>query len=196
MSNDLLKIKNEMKKRKPAFRRVEKHRHPALPDNWRKPKGHHSKIRRKKKWEMRMPSIGIKTPKKLQNKDKQGRDIIIIRIAKDLEKLSEKTVGVIASGLGLKKKSLIAQKAIGKKHKFLNFNPERIIKKIESMKDSKKEIKKPEEKTIKLKEEKPIKPIKAEKPVKEKPIKAEKPIKEKPAKKESITNEKEGEAKK
>ena len=67
MSQDLLKIKVDLKKKKPVFRRVEKHRKKTLPDNWRKPKGHHSKIRRGKRWEMKMPKVGRRTPRLLTN---------------------------------------------------------------------------------------------------------------------------------
>ncbi|MFA5302959.1 MAG: eL32 family ribosomal protein [Candidatus Nanoarchaeia archaeon] len=161
MSEELIKAKQSMKKKLPKFRRVEKHRHPQLPDNWRKPKGHHSKIRRAMKWEMRIPKIGMKTPKALQNLDKFGRELILIRTINDLKKLSEKTVGIVAAKLGLKKRLMIANQAIGKKYKFLNFNPEKIIQKVE---DNKK-AKKPKPK-LELKEtaeqkpaEKPSKPI-------------------------------------
>ncbi|MFA5333341.1 MAG: eL32 family ribosomal protein [Candidatus Nanoarchaeia archaeon] len=175
MSEELIKAKQSMKKKLPKFRRVEKHRHPQLPDNWRKPKGHHSKIRRAMKWEMRIPKIGMKTPKVLQNLDKFGRELILIRTIEDLKKLSEKTVGIVAAKLGLKKRLLIAKQALGKKYKFLNFNPEKIIKKVEDNKNSKK----PKPK-IELKETAEQKP--AEKPAKP-TIKPQKPKKEEKASK-------------
>ena len=173
MSEDLIKAKQDMKKKLPKFRRVEKHRHPQLPDNWRKPKGHHSKIRRGLKWEMRIPKIGMKTPKILQNLDKYGRELIMIKTVDDLKKLNEKTVGIVTAKLGLKKRLLIAKQALGKKLKFLNFIPERIIKKVEDKKLAKKakpklEIKeKVDEKVI----QKPAKPTaKPSKPKKEETV--------------------------
>jgi large subunit ribosomal protein L32e len=166
MNENLLKVKKNLKKKNPEPRRVEKHRHPQLPDNWRKPKGHHSKIRRGKKWELRMPKIGRKTPVLLQNLDKLGRELIKIKTIDDLKNLSDKTVGVVASKLGLKKKLLIAQKSLGKNYKFLNFNPEKIIKKAKDMLDKKKEKPKAEIKEAVLEKSaaKPVKPM--AKPVK------------------------------
>jgi large subunit ribosomal protein L32e len=128
----LLKFKNELKKKNPEPRRIEKHRHPALPDNWRKPKGHHSKIRRGKKWELRMPKIGRRTPKALQNTDKFGRELIKINTIEDLKKLGENNIGILSKKMGLKKKLEIAKKSVGK-YKFQNFNPEKIIEKAKEM---------------------------------------------------------------
>lgn len=179
MTEELIKAKQAMKKKLPKFRRVEKHRHSALPDNWRRPKGHHSKIRRGLKWEMRIPKVGMKTPKVLQNLDKFGRELIMIKNVDDLKKLSDKTVGVVTAKLGLKKRLSIAKAALGKKLKFLNFFPERIIKKVEDNKLAKKAKPKLEikEKVDEKIAEKPAKPIaKPEKPKKEET--ASKPKKE------------------
>ncbi len=134
----LLKIKKELKKKNPEPRRIEKHRHPALPDNWRKPKGHHSKIRRGMKWELRMPKIGRRTPMAIQNTDRLGRELIKISTIEDLKKLGENAIGIVSKKLGLKKKLEIAKKAVGK-YKFQNFNPEKIINKVNEMLSKKKE---------------------------------------------------------
>jgi len=178
MNEKLLKLKQMLKKKKPEARRIEKYKSARMHDlSWRKPKGHHSKVRRGMKWELRMPKIGRKTPIILQNLDRFGRELIKIRTAEDLKKLSEKSVGVVASKLGLKSKMIIAEKALGKGYKFLNFNPERIIKKVKEMLSSKKAKPKIEakEKAETKQAEKPEKPIaKPEKPKKEE-AKAEKP---------------------
>jgi len=171
MIEELMKAKKILQKKLPTFRRVEKHRHPRLPDNWRKPKGHHSKIRRAMKWEMRVPKIGMKTPVKVQNFDKHGRELIMVRVVSDLKKLTDKTVGILASGLGLKKKSLIAKEAVGKKYKFLNFNPEKVMEKVKNKLSAKKEKPKVAEQKVEVsvkQAEKPAKPVKEEKPNKPK----------------------------
>lgn len=181
MNEELLKIKKTLKRKKPKFRRIEKHKHSALPDNWRKPKGHHSKIRRGLKWELKMPKIGRKTPKLLKNFDKYGREIIMIKNADDLKNLNEKKIGVVIAGLGLKKKLIIANKAKDKNLKFLNFKPENIIKKAQEKlsKEKKKKIIKKEAKPEELKKsEKPIKkPAKPKKQIIAKEIKEAKEIK-------------------
>ncbi|MBN1923922.1 MAG: hypothetical protein JW791_04145 [Nanoarchaeota archaeon] len=173
--SDLLSIKNLMKKKRPVIRRVEKHRKKALPDNWRKPKGHHSKIRRKKRWEMKMPLVGRSTPVSLKNFDKKGRKIVMISTVDDLKLLSKDSVGIVSGKLGLKKKSIIAEAAKGKNYNFINFKVEEVLKKA-AEKTAKKEktiVKKEVVKKEKV-EEKPEKPAKKpEKPAKKpaKPVK-------------------------
>ena len=176
MTADLLAIKQHLKKKKPHFRRVEKHRRKALPDNWRKPKGHHSKIRRGKRWEMNMPNVGRRTPIVLRNLDKLGREFVMIFTLDDVKSLNKNNIGIVARKLGLKKKAIIAKEVKDKNFNFLNFKPLEVLKKVEEMLKSKK-LKAVKVKKV-VKEEKIVKPTKAVKPVKAiKPTKAVKPTK-------------------
>lgn len=181
---DLLEIKREIKKKKPIFRRVEKHRKKRLSDNWRKPKGHHSKVRRKERPKGKMPLIGRSTPKALKHTDKKGRQIILINNIEDLNSLKKDTIGVISKNLGFRKKKIIAEKVEGKGYAFMNFKPEEVLKKAEEKKKRKRaEKKKPAikpSKKPKKQVEKPAKPKKPEKPKKkpEKPGKISKKKKE------------------
>lgn len=195
---DLLKLKFEMKRKKPVVRRVEKHRKQRLPDNWRKPKGHHSKIRRKERHELKMPLIGRSTPNKLKHTDRKGRKIIIISRVEDLKLLKSDSVGVVSSKLGLKKKSLIAMQAKGKNYAFVNFNIEQVLSRAEEVKKKKAEkklktekVEKPKEKPVKP-SKKPTKPVQAEKPGKkrEKPVKSEEKKVKKPTKPKKEANKK------
>ncbi len=194
MNIELLKVKAEIKKKKPIFRRPEKHRKKSLPDNWRKPKGHHSKIRRKERPEVKMPLVGRRTPKELRNYDSKGREIVMLYSVDDLKLLDNTKVGVVSAKLGLKKKAEIARVAKGKGYNFMNFDPDKILAKVEERlkqaKEKKEKQKKVEEKAEEKVKEKPkkestapSKPKKAEKPKKEstapsKPKKASKPKKE------------------
>jgi len=45
MKEKLLKIRKQLKKRKPAFTRQDINRYPRLEVKWRKPKGLHAKMR-------------------------------------------------------------------------------------------------------------------------------------------------------
>jgi hypothetical protein len=94
----------------------------------------------------------------------------MIKTIDDLKKLSKKAVGIVVSKLGLKSKLILAKESIGKDYKFLNFNPERVLLKVENNKKAK--LAKPklavkesaEEKQV----EKPAKPtVKPAKPKKE-----------------------------
>lgn len=188
---DLIEKKKEIKKKKPNFRRVEAHRFKSLPDNWRKPKGHHSKVRRKERGHVRMPDSGMRTPVKLRHTDKEGRKIIRIKNVKDLQLLDEDSVGVVAKNLGLRRKAIIAEevKKMQKSMHFINFNPEQVLeevkRKLESAK-KKRKMKKKEREEIKKKAKKPKKPKKKpKKPVKKpkKSKKASKKVKKKGKKK-------------
>lgn len=169
--------KTLVKKKHPAWRRQDKPFRPALPDNWRKPRGHHSKVRRAKKWKIRMPNVGWGTPKLLRNTTK-GRRIVSINKIDDLKTLNEKSVGVVSAKLGLRSRLEIAKACSGKNYAFLNFSPEKIVKlletkkaeakkkKIEKEKEAKEEKTVKEEKKEEAKEEKAVKPVKPAKPVK------------------------------
>jgi large subunit ribosomal protein L32e len=160
-------VKKLAKKPHPNFRRHEKYFMPALPDNWRKPKGHHSKIRRAKKWKPRMPNVGWCTPKSIKNTDKSGRKLVMIKTVNDLKLLIKDTIGIVCAKLGLKSKEEIAKACSGKNYVFTNFKPENILKlAIEKRTKTKTEEKKPAIKLEEHKEEKPVKPVKPSKPVK------------------------------
>ena len=130
-----------------------------------------------------MPKVGRKTPVKLQNLDKYGRELILIKSFSDLDKLTKDTVGIIGARFGFKKKLMIAKKIVDKKFKFLNFRPENIIKEAKDKILNKKAKK--EKKIVAVKETvtkpkaKPAKPTTVvKKPVKEvKEVKATKQTK-------------------
>ncbi len=172
MSVELLKVKAEIKKKKPIFRRPEKHRKRSLPDNWRKPKGHHSKIRRKERPEVKMPLVGRRTPKKLRNFDSKGREIIMLYSVDDLKLLDNTKIGVVSSKLGLKKKAEIAKAAKGKGYNFMNFDPDKILAKVEEKLRIAKEKKEKQKKAEKEAVEEKIK----EKPKKSAPSKPKKEV--------------------
>jgi len=172
---ELIKVKKLIRKKKPIFRRSEGHRSKRLPDNWRKPKGHHSKIRRHKRWAPKMPCIGRRTPAVLRNTDRKGRKLIKINSVNDLKLLGKDSAGIVSKKLSLRSREKIALAA--KNYTFINFNPEKILKQVVELKEraknkkmKKKQERKPEEKTEKPSKtaEKPLKP--AKKPEKPKPL--------------------------
>ena len=97
------------KKKHPDFRRPDKYMMESLPDNWRKPKGHHSKTRRGKKFKSRMPNVGWCTPKSIKNTDRLGRKLVTISSVNDLLLLTKDTIGIVSRVLGLKSKEEIAK---------------------------------------------------------------------------------------
>lgn len=136
-----------------------------LGTKWRKPKGHQSKLRKKKAGAGPVVSVGYRTPKADRGKQR-NMHFILVRSIKDLEKAKEGVL--IGSGVGAKKAGEIAANAKEIGLTVLNKKKlkraEKIKKKIESKKAKKirEEKKKLEEKKEEGQKEKEV--AKEEKP--------------------------------
>ena len=102
---------------------------------WKKPKGRHNKMRKKRKGYPKVVSIGYR-----KNKSER-KNIRIIRSLEDLENIKKNEVLVLGN-VGKKKKIEISEKAKKMKVSFQNLNIEKFLKKFENSK----ELKKKEEK--------------------------------------------------
>jgi large subunit ribosomal protein L32e len=146
-----------------------------LKNRWRKPKGYHSKSRRKERHAPKMPGFGYRTPKE------ERKEIVVVHNMEELKKATG--IVQIARRVGLKKKMEMLKAAEKLKVKVSNINMERVQKKIDA-KLKKEEVKKPAKK--KKPEKKPTEKAPAKKPAgkKAEPKPAKKPApKKKPAKK-------------
>ncbi len=108
----LLKLREELKRKKPKFRRQEWHRYKRLGEKWRRPKGRHSKMRRKLKGKPKMPNPGYRSPKKVRGLHPSGYEEVLVYNPKDLEKIDpERQAARIASRVGKRKRREILKKA-------------------------------------------------------------------------------------
>lgn len=86
-----------------------------LGEEWRKPRGRQSKLRREKKGRWAVPKIGYGTPKAEENSipyRNERRFPVMISNLKDLEKINPKTdVCVVSSSVGTKKAIELLSKA-------------------------------------------------------------------------------------
>lgn len=105
---------------------------------WRKPTGRDNKMREKRRGYPPIVSIGYSSKKEELGKLK-GKNPILVKNIKDLEKIGKEDIVVLAA-LGKKKKLEIAKAAKEKKIDIANLNPEKFVKKNE------KKTKKPEKK--------------------------------------------------
>lgn len=107
-----LKIRAEIKKRKPKFRRQEWFRYKKLGKKWRKPKGLHSKLRRNLKYRPNVVRVGYGSPKKARGLHPSGFKEVLVHNIKELEKINPKIQAVrISHSVGYKKREVIIEKA-------------------------------------------------------------------------------------
>ena len=171
----LLELRNEMKAKKPDFVRQDAHKKKKLEEKWRRPRGIHSKLRRKFRGKGKHPSIGYSSPKKVRGLTREGLKPVLVHNLNELKTLRDGEGAVIAR-IGLKKKIEIVKKAIEMKIKLLNVkNPEKFLEDAKAKLEERK--KKAEEREKKKKEKKKL----------EKKVEEEK--KEKEEKKEEKTEE-------
>ncbi|MEM3126906.1 MAG: 50S ribosomal protein L32e [Candidatus Woesearchaeota archaeon] len=153
----LLEVKKELKRRTPNFLRQDAHKRKKISQKWRKPKGMHSKMRRRLKGYRRSVEVGFKSPIFVKGLDKEGLLPVRIFSVKDLEKLdTKKNSIIIGRSVGNKKRISIVEEAKRKGIKILNIKPEQFLEKIKSKREAKnteqKEVKKEPEKEAKKKE--------------------------------------------
>jgi large subunit ribosomal protein L32e len=92
-----------------------------ISESWRRPKGSQSKVRRREKGKLKMPSIGYRKPKSIRGLHPSGYKEVLIYNKKDLERLDPKKEAVrIAATVGKKKRMEILKVAEKMKLKILN----------------------------------------------------------------------------
>jgi len=94
---------------------------------WRKPKGRHNKMREKIRGYPAVVKIGYRSNNKESGKF-DGKEPILIRNVKDLEKMKGNEIGIIAK-IGKRKKIELAQKAKEKGIKLYNLNVKKYLNK-------------------------------------------------------------------
>ncbi|MFW6230486.1 MAG: 50S ribosomal protein L32e [Nanoarchaeota archaeon] len=119
---DALKLRKELKKKKPDFRRQDSHKKGRLSrTGYRKPRGRHSKMRLNLRGYVRQVSPGYGSPSEAKYKDPSGLIPFIVSTPAQLERIDPKTEGVIiASTVGVRKRIEIVSAAQEKKLTLLN----------------------------------------------------------------------------
>jgi large subunit ribosomal protein L32e len=115
MDKSLLELRNKMKKKKPTFIRQDAYKRKRLPDNWRSPRGLHSKFRYNKKGNAKKVSPGFKSPAVVRGLSRDGYFMHVIATTAALKNLDKnKDAVIIASTVGNKKRIMILEEAIKK----------------------------------------------------------------------------------
>ncbi len=97
---------------RPAFRRQEWFRYKRLGRAWRRPRGHHSKLRRHLGYRPAMPSTGHRGPRGVRGLHPSGFQEVLIHRPADLEGLNpERQAARIAHSVGTRKRVSIQERA-------------------------------------------------------------------------------------
>ena len=98
--------------RRPAFKRQEWFRYSKLGENWRRPKGIHSKMRRHMKRRVHMVDIGFRGPASVRGLHPSGFEEVMVHNVDGLKDIDPKTQAVRIGGtVGTKKRLDIQAKA-------------------------------------------------------------------------------------
>lgn len=120
-----LDLRRNKQAKNPHFKRQEWWRYQKLGEEWRKPRGLHSKMRRHIGYRPDVVSIGYRTPKAARGLHPSGFEEVMIHNVKDLEGLNPKKQAIrIGHSVGYLKRMHIAIEADEMKLRILNFSRE------------------------------------------------------------------------
>ncbi|MDK2849624.1 MAG: large subunit ribosomal protein L32e [Candidatus Woesearchaeota archaeon] len=124
---DKLVLRKIIKRKKPDYKNSGSWRRIHKFGSWRRPKGHQSKMRLKKRGYPRVVEVGYGSPRDVKGMHPKGLFPVTVYSVKDLANIDSKTQGiVIASSVGLLKKKLIFDEAVKKKITVLNLSKEKL----------------------------------------------------------------------
>ncbi len=132
-TQELLKLRKHTKARNGTYVRSDgKKRLIISRTGWRRPKGHHSKIRLSHRGYDTLIQIGYGSPKEVKGLDKSGLIPVVVETLKQIESIDPKKQGIIIASVGMKKKVLLLEEAQKKKITVLNVkNAQNFMKKVE-----------------------------------------------------------------
>ncbi len=160
----LLELREKIKDNKPEFIRQEYPARKKLEKTWRKPKGIHSKMRKKKLGKKKQPGVGYKSPRLVRGLSREGLVPIIIHTLNDLAKVTKNHILIIGRTIGSKKRIELLKKI--KEKGFKVQNVKNIDEKIKSLVQKFEDKIREKKERLKSKEKKPVK--KQEEPKEEK----------------------------
>jgi len=117
----LLAVRSAKNAARPKFRRQEWFRYRMFGDEWRKPQGGQSKLRRHFGYRWNLPSIGYRGPRAVRGLHPSGFQEILVHNERQLEGLDATKQAVrIAHGVGARKREMIEKACDDKGLRILN----------------------------------------------------------------------------
>jgi len=145
-----LKLRAQVKRRKPKFVRQESWRYKRLKENWRRPKGLDNKMRRKIKGWPPAVNVGYRSPKVARGLHPSGYREVLIHNVEEIKKVNPKSQAVrIAHAVGKRERAKILTESRKRKITVLNIKE---IKEVAKEEKEKKEEKPEKEEEVEEKE--------------------------------------------
>lgn len=117
----LLAVRAAKSAARPAFHRQEWFRYKKFGDEWRKPQGGQSKLRRHFGYRWNLPSVGYRGPREVRGLHPSGFQEVLVHNERQIEGLDPKTQAVrVAHGVGTRKRELIEKACDDKGLRVLN----------------------------------------------------------------------------
>lgn len=146
MADDLINLRNVMKKKKPDFNKQSSHKKKRLAKKWRKPRGSDSKIKRCYKGYPRKVKVGFKGPAEVRGLSRAGQNMVLVKCIDDLKRLNKDNDIVCLSNFGQKKKIEIVKECLNLGLKIMSLKDlSKFLSGIEEALKKKKEVKKKKE---------------------------------------------------
>ncbi len=117
----LLAVRSAKSAARPAFHRQEWFRYKKFGDEWRKPQGGQSKLRRHFGYRWNLPSVGYRGPREVRGLHPSGFQEVLVHNERELEGLDPKTQAVrVAHAVGARKREQIEKACDDKGLRVLN----------------------------------------------------------------------------
>jgi large subunit ribosomal protein L32e len=117
----LMRLRDQINRKKPSFRRIESWRYKRVKGGWRSAKGIDSDTRQKLKSGVKSPNVGYRSPKKVRGVHPSGLQEVRIFKLEELEGLDPEIHGItISARIGIKKRLTMVEEIQSKGFKVLN----------------------------------------------------------------------------
>lgn len=116
-----LNIRKRQKSKKPTFKRIDSHKKKKLDDNWRRPRGLQSKLRKRIASKGAVVQAGYGSPRAVRGLHPSGYEEVLVRNQGDVQLVDpSRQVARIARTVGVRKRQIIEETAAGLGIRILN----------------------------------------------------------------------------
>lgn len=120
-TRQLLKTRKKQKSKKPTFKRTDSHKKKKLDENWRRPRGLQSKLRKRIASKGAVVQVGYGSPRAVRGLHPSGFEDVLVRNLDDLQSIDPTYQAVrIARTVGVRKRQMIEEVAKNREIKLLN----------------------------------------------------------------------------